>query len=164
MQHHSQRKQLEVLQTRTPNGGSIQLVRSQTIQSSRWSSSNVHKVTSNGGGVVVSPSRKHGFVRFTINRSLSFPTEPCLSNTMATQNRFLLLQPGALPSTVEMKNGVSKGPDLMTSSTFHHRRQQPNRSTLINGELSGGLMNLDKIGQGRRNDHSRKLLTLQPVL
>lgn len=135
---HSQRKQLEVLQTRT-NGGSIQLVRSQTIQSSRWSSSNVHKATSsNGGGVVVSPSQKHGLDTQSIEVFLS---QPPISNTMATHDCYLLfLQPGVLPSTVEMKNGVSKVPDLMTSFTFRHR-QQSKLSTLINGELSGGLPN-----------------------
>lgn len=47
---HTQKKQMEVLQARTASGGSLQVVRAQTVQttSSRWSSSTLHSEICNG--------------------------------------------------------------------------------------------------------------------
>uniref|UniRef100_A0A182JU84 Uncharacterized protein n=1 Tax=Anopheles christyi TaxID=43041 RepID=A0A182JU84_9DIPT len=61
---HTQRKQMEILQART-SAGSLQVVRSQTVQttSSRWSSSTVHSSTeqtaSNGVGAITGTSPLH---------------------------------------------------------------------------------------------------------
>jgi hypothetical protein len=52
---HSQRKQMEVLQTRTASGGALQVVRAQTVQtsSSRWSSnSHTNSSFSNGNSFI----------------------------------------------------------------------------------------------------------------
>lgn len=93
---HSQRKQLEVLQTRTANGGSIQVVRSQTIQSSRWSSSNVHNSISNqSSSFLVSPQLVYLSRELFGKRSRSLTDQILLSSS---HDRGLLLD--HLPSQV----------------------------------------------------------------
>uniref|UniRef100_A0A1Q3FR15 Uncharacterized protein n=1 Tax=Culex tarsalis TaxID=7177 RepID=A0A1Q3FR15_CULTA len=55
---HTQKKQMEILQARTASGGSLQVVRAQTVQttSSRWSSSTLHSEICNGGTTTTTTS------------------------------------------------------------------------------------------------------------
>ncbi|XP_059617183.1 serine-rich adhesin for platelets isoform X1 [Phlebotomus argentipes] len=94
--HHSQRKQLEVLQARTATGGAVQVVRSQTVHtsSSRWNSSakqngiNGTNFTSSAHSSPLSFQHKklHGETQKTVTPYAPEPTLPASSAMNSTSS------------------------------------------------------------------------------
>ncbi|GAB0095445.1 hypothetical protein DMENIID0001_108320 [Sergentomyia squamirostris] len=110
--HHTQRKQLEVLQARTSTGGAMQVVRSQTVHtsSSRWNSSS----TQNG---------INGSLNFTSTHSnpLSFQHKKLHGETQAKTVTPYAPEP-TLSASPSM-NSTSSPPSTVGSGVGGHRKQ-----------------------------------------